>query len=61
MKIRVTTGAFRGAKIRNAEPCDHPNHAGRTAHLTITVFGGPWCVWPGEYEVVGADEPKAVS
>lgn len=59
MKIRVTKGAAQG--ISDAEPCAHPNHAHKPPHLTISVFGGPWCVYDGEYEIVETEQPKAVA
>lgn len=59
MRIRITKGAAQltGPQITEAQPCASPNHAAYTPHVTIDL-GGPWCLYPGEYEVLADSQPE---
>jgi hypothetical protein len=52
LRVRVTQGILREDAPRDAYWCTSPNHARREHHPTITLYGGPWCLKDGEYEIV---------
>jgi hypothetical protein len=59
LRVRVTQGILREDAPRDAYWCTSPNHARREHHPTITLYGGPWCLKDGEYEIVTEDGPDA--